>query len=104
MSESACKGDWVQIHQIVLEAHDRAPQVPEDTALVPLEMKVKGVLVDENAEIGDQVVIETAAGRKLKGTLMAVNPSYDVGFGPPPRELRNVGNELRRILGREFPS
>jgi sulfur transfer protein SufE len=37
----AKKGDWVQVYRVVLEAGERAPQVPEDTAKVPLEMKVK---------------------------------------------------------------
>lgn len=29
--ETAKKGDWVQIEEIVLPAGHRAPQVPEDT-------------------------------------------------------------------------
>jgi hypothetical protein len=98
MSDEAKRGDWVQIHQIVLKAGERAPQVPEDTAGVPLEMKVKGVLVDEKAKHGDLVTIETAIGRRLQGKLIAVNPAYVVGYGPPPGELRPVGSELRRFL------
>lgn len=94
----ACKGDWVQIYRVVLEPGERAPQVPEDTAGVPLEMKVKGSLVEETAVLGDEVTIETAAGRKIKGKLVAIEPPYDVGFGPPPPELRSVGPELRSIL------
>jgi hypothetical protein len=100
MSDGAKCGDWVQVYRVILEAGERAPQVPEDTARVPLEMKVKGVLVDEKAERGDQVTIETAAGRKLEGKLVAVNPAYDVGYGPPPGELRSVGTELRRFLAK----
>ncbi len=42
---SAKKGDWVQIHQIVLKPEERAPQVPEDTKKVPLEFWVKGYAV-----------------------------------------------------------
>jgi len=98
MSNKAKRGDWVQIHQVVLKAGERAPQVPKDTARVPLEMKVKGVLLDEEAEQGDQVTIETAVGRRLEGKLVAVNPAYEVGYGPPPGELRPVGSELRRFL------
>lgn len=104
MSDEALRGDWVQIHQIVLEAGERAPQVPEDTAGVPLEMKVKGVLVDERARTGDQATVETAVGRRLRGTMIDVNPSYEVGYGPPPRELRTVGSELRSLLKGEAPS
>lgn len=94
----ACKGDWVQIYSVVLDPGDRAPQVPEDTAGVPLEMKVKGSLVEDSAGLGDHVTVTTAAGRVLTGELIAVDPPYEVGFGPPPGELRSVGSELRRIL------
>ena len=97
-SDKARKGDWVQIHQIVLPAGQRAPQVPEDTAQVPLEMKVKGILLNQEASLGELVTIRTAVGRVLEGTLVAVNPSYDISYGPPPAELRGVGEELRRIL------
>ena len=31
------KGDWVRIHNIVLEVGERAPNVPEDTQNVPLK-------------------------------------------------------------------
>ena len=98
MLNKARKGDWVQIHQIVLPAGQRAPQVPEDTAQVPLEMKVKGILLNQEASLGELVTIRTAVGRVLEGTLVAVNPSYDISYGPPPAELRGVGEELRRIL------
>ncbi|MDT8284896.1 MAG: 2-amino-4-oxopentanoate thiolase subunit OrtA [Thermovirgaceae bacterium] len=103
MQVQAHKGDWVQIHLVVLEAGSRAPQVPEDTAKVPLEMKVKGSLVEESAAVGDTVSVETAVGRRITGKLVAIDPPYDVGFGPPPVELRSVGAELRRILKQEVP-
>jgi hypothetical protein len=98
MPDKAKKGDWVQIHKIVLPAGERAPQVPEDTAQVPLEMKVKGTLLDQEASLGDTVSIRTAVGRVLEGTLVAINPSYDISYGPPPAELRSVWEELRKIL------
>lgn len=101
MQMQAHRGDWVQVHLVILEAGDRAPQVPEDTAKVPLEMKVKGRLVDETARLGDTVSLETAVGRKITGKMVAIDPPYDVGFGPPPVELRSVGAELRKILGSE---
>jgi len=101
MQMQASRGDWVQIHLVVLEAGKRAPQVPEDTALVPLEMKVKGCLVEESAAVGDTVSVRTAVGREIKGKLIAVDPPYEVGYGPPPVELRQVGSELREILKRE---
>jgi hypothetical protein len=50
------------------------------------------------------VTIETAIGRRLQGNLIAVNPAYVVGYGPPPGELRPVGSELRRFLKGDDPS
>lgn len=38
----AKRDDWVRIHNIVLEAGDRAPNIPEDTQNVPLEFWTKG--------------------------------------------------------------
>ncbi len=55
-------GSWVQIHKIVLQKEERAPQVPDDTKKVPLEMWVKGFLVDYG-NIGDWVHIKTVTGR-----------------------------------------
>jgi len=101
MQVEAKKGDWVQVHSIVLGSSERAPQVPEDTAKVPLEMKVKGSLVENSASVGDMVTVFTAAGRKLTGNLVAIDPPYEVGFGAPPVELRSVGSQLRDILGRD---
>ena len=97
MTERIGKGVWVEIHDIVLEPGERAPQVPEDTARVPLEMRVKGFLA-EPAAVGEEAEIVTAAGRRLRGRLSAVNPAYQHGFGPPIHELSTIGQELRRLL------
>ena len=35
------KGTWVLIHRNILEPEERAPQVPDDTKKVPLEMWIK---------------------------------------------------------------
>ena len=40
----AKKGDWVQIHNIVLKPEERSSALPEDTKKHPLEMWVKGYL------------------------------------------------------------
>lgn len=88
---------WVEIHRIVLEQGQRAPQVPADTQQVPLEMTVKGFLLHE-AAIGEEVRIRTAAGRTLTGTLTAVNPAYTHQYGPPIPELLPIGHEVRAIL------
>ena len=93
----AKKGDWVQIHQILLKPGERAPQVPEDTKKVPLELWVKGI-VQEDAKIGSMVEIITATGRKVKGELIAVNPGYAHDYGEFVPELLKVDMQLKEIL------
>ncbi|MFH1091919.1 MAG: 2-amino-4-oxopentanoate thiolase subunit OrtA [Pseudomonadota bacterium] len=97
MPERAEKDTWVEIHNLVLEKGQRAPQVPEDTQQVPLEMKVKGFLL-QAADVGQEAEIITPAGRRLKGILTQVNPAYTHMFGRPIPELASVGREVRAIL------
>lgn len=94
------KGTWVQIHQIILKSEERAPQVPDDTKQVPLELRVNGFL-DHDAEIGDEVTITTLIGRKLTGRLELENPSYQHNFGKPIPALLTIGQELRQFLFEE---
>jgi len=97
MTERVDKGTWVEIHCVVLAAGERAPQVPDDTRAVPLDMRVKGFLAAP-ARLGDQASIVTAAGRTLSGTLVEVNPAYAHGFGTPIPELTGIGVEVRALL------
>ena len=84
----AKKGDWVRIHRVVL---------PADTAKVPLEMWVKGTLCAD-AEIGDEVEVETATNRIEHGTLVEVNPYYTHSYGKFVPELIQIDRQLREIL------
>jgi hypothetical protein len=93
------KGSWVEIHRVILTPQERAPQVPDDTKRVPLEMRVKGLL-EADAKIGDEVAILTAATRTVTGRLVEVNPAYTHGFGPPVPELTPIGREVRQILAK----
>jgi hypothetical protein len=97
MVETIAEGTWVEVHRTVLPAGERAPQVPEDTQAVPLEMRAKGWLAGP-ARVGDEAEVVTAAGRRLKGILTEGNPAYSHSFGPPIPELLEVGNELRVML------
>jgi len=97
MTEKATKHTWVEIHGVVLEPGQRAPQVPNDTQQVPLEMTVKGFLAHD-ATLGQQVEILTPAGRTLQGTLIAINPAYTHTFGAPLAELLAIGSEVRAML------
>lgn len=98
LTNEAVRGDWVQVYQVVLPAGERAPQVPPETQAVPLEMWVKGFLVADRASLGDEVDVETLAGRRLRGRLVAIDPAYDHGFGRPVPELLAVGPEVRALL------
>lgn len=91
------KGEWVRIHKNILEPSERAPQVPDDTKLCPLEMWVKGYLLAD-ANMGDEVEIETVTGRKETGTLIEVNPYYDHDFGKFVPELLAIDKQVRDIV------
>ncbi len=97
MAERLAAGTWVELYGRLLPPGERAPQVPEETQRVPLEMRVKGVLVHAAAP-GEEAEVVTRAGRRLRGTLAEANPAYTHGFGPPVAELRAVGEELRALL------
>lgn len=97
MSEQIAKGTWVEIHNIVLRPDERSAHIPEDTRQIPLEMRVKGFLL-EPARIGDGVKVETLTGRHVKGRLVEVNPPYRHSFGEPIAELSGIGREVRTLL------
>jgi len=94
----AKKGQWVQIRNVVLPPGERAPQVPEDTKAVPLEMWVKGYLTGD-AETGSECEIETMTGRIVTGILEEVEPSYAHDFGSYVGELDAVRAQVRKALG-----
>ena len=50
------KGTWVLIRRTILEPSERAPQVPDDTKKVPLQMWIKGYL-EKDAEICEEVEV-----------------------------------------------
>ncbi|KAF5044687.1 2-amino-4-oxopentanoate thiolase subunit OrtA [Sedimentibacter saalensis] len=91
------KGEWVLIHRNVLEPSQRAPQVPDDTKQVPLELWVKGYL-QSDANIGDEVTVLTRTKREERGTLLEANPYYKHDFGKFVPELLVVSEQVRDIL------
>ena len=91
------KGEFVRIHSIVFQPHERAPQVPDDTKKVPLELWVKGYL-NHDAEIGDEVIITTLAGRKEKGTLLEGNLIFHVNYGIFMPEIIEIDRRLDELL------
>lgn len=98
MDEVVKAGSYVQIHKIELKPEERTGKLPEDTKKVPLELWTKGFLQEE-AKMNDEVTIKTITGRMVNGTLIAVNPTYDYGFGKTfVPELLKVGIQVRRIV------
>jgi hypothetical protein len=98
MSETVKKGEWVQIHNIILKPEERTAKIPEDTKKVPLERWVKGFL-NSDAKMGDVVEVTTRVGRIVEGTLVEVNPTYDYGFGDiyiP--ELLKISRQVKDIV------
>ena len=93
----AKQGDWVRIHRVILPAEERTANLPEDTKKVPFEMWVKGHLL-EDGELGDQVRIRTVSGREEYGTLIEVNPQFDVNFGAFVPEVLEMDERLRTAL------
>ncbi|HHW99607.1 MAG TPA: 2-amino-4-ketopentanoate thiolase [Firmicutes bacterium] len=92
------KGTWVEISRTVLPPGERAPQVPADTAAMPLELRVKGFL-QEPAGLGQEASITTLIGRAQRGLVTRINPRHIHDFGEPVPELLTIGQELRQLLG-----
>ena len=92
------KGQWVRIHRVVLKAEERTAKLPEDTKKCDLEMWTKGFLL-EDAEIGDEVEVETVVGRTEHGTLLDDAPVYTHSFGKFIPEIIEIDNILRREMG-----
>ncbi len=93
----AKKGDWVRIHSVVLKADERTAKIPDDTQKCDLEMWTKGFL-QEDAEIGDEVTVITAANRVEKGTLIEVGPYYTHSYGKFVPEIVEIDKQLREIM------
>ena len=94
----AKRGDWVRIHSIVLKAEERTAKLPEDTKGCDLQQWTKGFLQDESAEIGDEVTVETAVGRLVKGNLLEVGPYYTHSYGKFVPEIIEIDRQLREIM------
>ncbi len=90
------KGTWVLIHRNILTPSERAPQVPEDTKKVPLEMWVKGYL-EKDAKLGEEAEVVTRTGRKESGTLLEAEPCYKHDYGRFVPELQVISEQVRDI-------
>ena len=94
------KGAWVGIIRTELEPGQRAERLPEDTRRLPFRLRNKGFL-EHPAEIGDEVVVKTATGRRERGFLEFVNPVYPVDYGDFVPELLRIARQARARLAEE---
>lgn len=54
--------------------------------------------MNETAEIGDTVQVETAVGRIEEGTLIEVGPYYTHSYGKFVPEIIEIDKKLREIM------
>jgi len=92
-------GSWVAIQRTLLEPGQRAAGLPEDTANVPLVMRVRGHLLELPGRIGQEVQIRTLADRVVSGVLVDASPSHDHGFGRTDPAVLRIGQSLRHRGG-----
>ena len=90
-------GEWVEVVRVLLEPGDRSTNLPPETAEKPMLVWVNGFATAE-AGLGEEVMVETMAGRRVSGRLSGVNPGYFHTFGHPISELADVGRDLRARL------
>ena len=90
-------GTWVSIRSTILEAGNRAANIPEDTANVPLDMWVKGYLA-KDCDLGGLATVHTATGRVETGILEEVQPTTSVNYGDFVPEVLQIGVTARKIL------
>ena len=91
------KGTWVRIKKVLLAVGQRAPQDPDDTKATPLVMWTKGFLAAD-AQLGDQVEVLTASGRRETGTLVQQDPYYTHSYGKCVPELLQIDRDYRQFL------
>jgi 2-amino-4-ketopentanoate thiolase alpha subunit len=88
------KGTYVEITKVVLNANERALNIPADTKSVPFEMRIKGVLTTD-AKLNDVVTIQTETNRLVEGILKVVNPSFTHGFGHHVEILKEIRDIIK---------
>lgn len=92
-------GTRVAVRQRLLEPDDRSPSLPDDTAALPYEALIRGILL-ESAEVGATAIIQTAACRVLVGRLETVAPADTHTFGRPAPALVAVDEAISELLRR----
>lgn len=91
------KGTWIEIQEVVLTPEERSSAIPEETKKTPLLVWIRGNCM-KDCSLGDEVEVETLAGRILKGIVVQERPSYEHNFGEYIDEIAYIGKQARAIL------
>lgn len=91
------RGSFVEIEQIILEAENRAENIPEDTKKTSLKLWAKGWLL-EDSEIECEAKIKTINGRIMEGIITEINPRYSYAFGEFIPEVTYIGTQVKKLL------
>jgi hypothetical protein len=97
MANAIKKGTFVRVKRVILEAGQRADNIPDETRGVPFLMWDKGFL-QHDADFGEDVTVLTRTGRLETGVLEEASPQYELGYGKFVPELLRVGDDARRML------
>ena len=96
------KNTWVLIHKVILKPEERVENLPDDTKNVPLEMWVKGFLLEDSG-IGQVVKIKTRTNRIEEGTLIEANPSFKHNYGEFVPEILQIDRiVLKTLYGEDY--
>lgn len=95
------KNSYVRIRKTILTKEERALNLPIDTKSVPLNMWVKGYLLND-AELDESVYIKTKTGRIESGILMESNPSYKHNYGDFLPEILKIEEIIMSEMGRDI--
>ena len=87
----------MSIRSTILNAGERADNIPQDTAATPLVMWIKGFLTAD-CEMGGEATVRTVTGRTEKGALEEANPTTTVNYGDFVPEVFKIGADARKVL------
>jgi hypothetical protein len=75
------QGTWAEICWVELRPEERAASLPAATSGKPLIGRVRGTA--DRPVIGKIAAVVTRSGRRVEGTVTAILPGYEHGFGQP---------------------
>lgn len=88
------KGSFVRIEKIILHAEERTSKIPDETKKTPFKMWTKGFLL-EDTELNSKAKIITKSNRQDEGTLIEVDPMYELNYGQYLEEMTRIDQILK---------